>query len=212
MQCVIVDYGMGNLGSIANMLKKLGYRSSVTSDPTMIAEASGLILPGVGSFDRGMENLQSRNLIDILNQRIIDDRIPVLGICLGAQLIMSESEEGHLKGLNWISGKVKKFNFEGKGTEKKVPHMGWNEMTQSRNSDLWDKMPDPARFYFVHTYFIEPDHTEDILGTTDYGCSFASAVGRKNIWGVQFHPEKSHQYGLRLLKNFMNIVDGKRPC
>jgi glutamine amidotransferase len=208
----VVDYGMGNLGSIANMFKKLGYPIPICSDSHSIANAKGIIIPGVGSFDRGVENLKSRGLWNLLIDRVIEHKTPVLGICLGAQLLMTESEEGNLQGFGWVPGKVERFSFRDLEIVPKIPHMGWNELKQSQTSPLWNKMPNPARFYFVHSYFMSPKNNDHILGTTYYGNPFASAIGQSNIYGVQFHPEKSHLFGLRLLKNFMDIVCEPKSC
>jgi glutamine amidotransferase len=198
----IVDYKTGNLGSIQNILKKIGESSVVTSDPDIITNATKLILPGVGAFDTGMTNLIDLNLIDILNQKVLVERIPVLGICLGMQLLSKRSEEGVLPGLGWIDADTVRFNF--KDTQNfKIPHMGWNFIKQEKDSFLFKDMYDDARFYFVHSYYVSPKDPEDILCSTNYEIRFTSVIEKENIIGAQFHPEKSHKFGMKLLKNFV---------
>lgn len=204
---VIVDYGMGNLGSMQNMLKKLGYRSLVSADPSEIMSASRLILPGIGAFDQGMESLRERGLIEALNARVRIDRIPLLGICLGMQLLGHASEEGALPGLGWIGAHAVRFVTPPEATVTlKVPHMGWNIVYPVRDDVIFSGFEDDARFYFVHSYHMVCD-TEDIaIGRTRYGYDFVSVFRQQNIWGAQFHPEKSHRFGMQLLKNFMELT------
>jgi glutamine amidotransferase len=200
----IVDYKTGNLGSIQNILKRIGEESVVTSEISEIARATKLILPGVGAFDTGMRNLAELNLIDILNRKVIEEKIPVLGICLGMQLLSRGSEEGSLPGLGWIDAETLRFRFHDTN-EYKIPHMGWNFILQNKTGKLFDNMyPDP-RFYFVHSYFFKALKPEDILTSTTYEIEFTSSVERGNILGVQFHPEKSHKFGMKLLKNFVDF-------
>jgi glutamine amidotransferase len=198
---VIIDYGMGNLGSIQNMLKKAGYKAEISSNPHQIEEADKIILPGVGSFDRAMSNLDELGL-KVLLQKKASDGTPVLGICLGMQLLADSSEEGVLNGLGLIPGKVVKFNIS---PDLKVPHMGWNVVEYNPASIIFQNFKewDEARFYFIHSYHYIPQDVAHIDGKTMYGDFFASAVSRNNIFGVQFHPEKSHKFGLQLLKNFI---------
>lgn len=200
---VIVDYGMGNLGSIKNMLKKLGYASIITSDVEIIKSATRLIFPGVGSFDYGMIQIKELGLVDILTHKVLIEKIPVLGICLGMQLMTSKSEEGVLKGLGWIKGKVCKFVSK----SFKIPHMGWNTIHICKKNCLFDEMGDEKRFYFAHSYYVQCEDIEDVLTTTQYAVEFVSSFQKNNIYGVQFHPEKSHKFGMQVLKNFMEI-----PC
>jgi len=197
---VIVNYGLGNLGSIKNMLKKIGFNSLITSDLKKIEEANKLILPGVGAFDNGIENLRKFKLIPVLNKVVLEKKIPILGICLGMQLMTEKSEEGKLPGLGWIKAETNKFNFPNKNL--KIPHMGWNKVKIIKQSPLTDSLKGENRFYFVHSYYVSCKNFSDILMQTDYGFPFCSAFTSKNIYGVQFHPEKSHQYGMRLLENF----------
>jgi glutamine amidotransferase len=200
----IIDYKTGNLGSIQNILKRIGEDSVVTSDKDEIARATKLILPGVGAFDTGMRNLSGLNLIDILNKKVIEEKIPVLGICLGMQLLSKGSEEGSLPGLGWIDASTVRFEFED-STEYKIPHMGWNFIRQHKTGRLFDNMYPDSRFYFVHSYFFSANDPEDVLTSTTYEIEFTSAIERGNILGVQFHPEKSHKFGMKLLKNFVDF-------
>jgi len=196
----IVDYGMGNLGSIRNMLKRIDVASELASRPEQIAAAARLILPGVGAFDAGMQNLENLGLIPVLNERVLKGGIPVLGICLGMQLMTRASAEGVLPGLGWIAAEARRFEPGSQGL--KVPHMGWNRVRQLRTAALVEDLPDAPRFYFVHSYYVHCVQPEDALLATTYGSEFHSAFQRGNVWGVQFHPEKSHKYGMRLLQNF----------
>lgn len=199
----IIDYKTGNLGSIQNILRRIGEPSIITSDKSVISDAKKLILPGVGSFDTGMRNLLDLDLIDTINYKVLNEKVPVLGICLGMQLISLKSEEGSLHGLGWINAETKRFIFNNT-FEFKIPHMGWNYLSVKKKSPLLhDIYPDP-RFYFVHSYFFEANDSCDILSSTTYESEFTSAVEKGNILGVQFHPEKSHKYGMRLLKNFVD--------
>ncbi len=201
---VIVDYGMGNLGSIANMLKKVGAAAKISGDPAEISAAEKLILPGVGAFDHGMKNLSARGLVPLLNKRVREEKCPVLGICLGMQLLTRRSEEGTLPGLGWIAGETRRFQFADGLGRLKIPHMGWNEAKPVSGALLFGGYAECPRFYFVHSYHVCCDDPADILATTSYGYEFVSAVRHDNILGTQFHPEKSHRFGLNLLKNFVD--------
>jgi glutamine amidotransferase len=200
----IIDYKTGNLGSIQNILKRIGEESIVTSDKNVISDARKIILPGVGAFDTGMRNLAELDLIDILNKKALSEKIPVLGICLGMQLLSSGSEEGSLPGLGWISAVTRRFVFRDV-QEYKIPHMGWNFISQHKESRLLTGMYPEPRFYFVHSYYFKADDPSDILTTTTYETEFVSSVEKGKILGVQFHPEKSHKFGMRLLKNFVDF-------
>ncbi len=204
MMIVIVDYGLGNLGSIQNMIKKAGGSSVISSDPKDIEKADKLILPGVGAFDNGMSNIKKMGLIDVLNTKVLKQKTPVLGLCLGMQLFAKSSEEGKLPGLAWIDSVNLRFNFD--DTRLKVPHMGWNELELKKKSALFDGMPEEKRFYFVHSYHMACNDKADILATTNYGIDFVSAIQKGNIFGTQFHPEKSHKFGLMLFRNFIEKV------
>ena len=198
----IIDYKMGNIGSIQNMLKRISVKSVISSKIEILNNCDKLILPGVGSFDQGMKNLKNHNFIRFLNDYVIKDKKPILGICLGMQLFADNSEEGDLSGLGWIKGNVKKFNLRKYGL--KVPHMGWHNI-ECKNSKLFLNLPNEKRFYFVHSFFFECKNKENIISTTDYGINFASSINKQNIWGTQFHPEKSHICGMNLLKNYAKL-------
>lgn len=203
---VVVDYHMGNLGSIMNMLKRLGVKAILSSSAADIEKAEKLILPGVGAFDTGMNNLGDLGLVSILNHKVVQDKTPILGICLGMQLMTRRSEEGNLLGLGWIDAKTVKFKFDDiKGVKPKIPHMGWNKVDIVQKNCLFDGLCPEPRFYFVHSYHVRCNSNEDILSTTFYGYDFVSSIARANIAGVQFHPEKSHKFGVKLLTNFAHL-------
>jgi glutamine amidotransferase len=198
---VIVDYGVGNLGALSNMFDFLGYDSEISSDPQRIASANKVVLPGVGSFDHAMANLDRSGLIPALECAVIDRKVPVLGVCLGMQLLGKGSEEGSLKGLGWIAATSKKITPEA-AANLKVPHMGWSEFVAVRANPLFTHVPTDARFYFAHSFHVVCERTEDITGVVDYGGLICCAINSANIFGVQFHPEKSHRFGLAMLKAF----------
>lgn len=172
----------------------------VTTDDELIA-CSHLILPGVGAFDWAMTRLDESGLLGVLNQRVLADKIPVLGVCVGMQIMADSSEEGDLPGLGWISGKVRKFNHSSFTQRTHLPHMGWNDIIPRSGEILFDGVDDP-QFYFLHSYYFEPESQNDVIAETNYGTNFASAIRKGNVWATQFHPEKSHQWGITLLKNF----------
>jgi len=198
----IIDYGMGNVGSIQNMLKYLGFSSIVTNDPEKIRNAEKIILPGVGAFDAAMERIKGSGLRDLLDQKALCDKVPILGICLGMQLLTESSEEGFSSGLGWIAAKTYRFP---PSDDLKVPHMGWNTVTVSNRSLLTDELVEDTRFYFVHSYYVKVENEQQSILKTHYGFEFDSAVQKDNIYGVQFHPEKSHRFGKLLFKNFARI-------
>lgn len=206
MSIIIIDYGMGNVGSIANMIKKVGGTSIITSSIQDINNAEKIILPGVGAFDNGMKNIVNSGLIEVLNKKVLEDKIPILGICLGMQLMTLSSDEGVEKGLGWVKATTNKFDFT-KITEKlRIPHMGWNTVTQQKNHPLIQNMElENSRFYFVHSYFVTCNLQQDVLLTCHYGLEFVAAFQKENIMGVQFHPEKSHKFGMQLMRNFLSI-------
>lgn len=199
---VIVDYGMGNLGSICNMLKKIGASGIIASTPQDIEKADKLILPGVGAFDNGIKNLHQRGLVPVLEQKVLSRKTPILGICLGMQLFTKRSEEGRLEGLGWIEGETIRFQFDGAHAHLKVPHMGWNTVQVVQKDVLYAAGQEEWRFYFAHSYHVVCP-AEHILTRTNYGYDFVSSLRKDNISGVQFHPEKSHKFGMALLKNFV---------
>jgi len=197
----IIDYGLGNLRSVLGAIEKLGFQGSITSNPDDLAQADKLILPGVGAFGDGIGNLKARNLIDPLTEIVTRDRKPILGICLGFQLLAESSEEyGDHQGLGWIPGRVRRIDPGPEGL--RVPHVGWNDFEQSRDCILFDDIPNPALFYFVHSYYLDTDE-ETAVGTCTYSIPMTAAVQRGNVFGTQFHPEKSQQHGLTVLKNFL---------
>lgn len=198
----IIDYGLGNLGSIKNMLKKIGTEAVITSDLEVIANAPKLILPGVGAFDNGMSNLHERGLVELLNRKVVEEKTPILGICLGMQLFTNKSEEGTLPGLGWIDAETVKFATNDR--KFPVPHMGWEYVTLQKESKLWGSMYEKNKFYFVHSYFVRCNQPSDVLLTTNYAHDYDSGFEKGNIVGVQFHPEKSHKYGMQLFRNFVN--------
>lgn len=201
----IIDYGLGNLGSILNMLRRIEVPAIITSEKEVIESAKKLILPGVGSFDAGMKKIEELDLLDSLYNAVFNDKKPILGICLGFQLFAKRSEEGRLPGFGWLDCEVVRFNFTKLSEKLKVPHMGWNEIAVKKESRLIENMYENQRYYFVHSYHQIISDQNDILATTHYGYEFVSAVERDNIYGVQFHPEKSHKFGMKLLENFVNI-------
>lgn len=203
---VIVDYGMGNVGSIKNMLKKIGAQAIISADVAEIERAEKIILPGVGAFDTGMRHLHEAGLIGVLNEKTLNRRTPTLGICLGMQLLAERSEEGDLPGLGWIEGESRRFRFDDANATLKVPHMGWNTVCAVERDSLFKDLDDEARFYFVHSYYVVCRSEADVLATSRHGREFVSAVQKDNVMGTQFHPEKSHKFGMRLLKNFVEII------
>lgn len=200
----IVDYGMGNLGSIKNMFKRIGVSAVIASDLNNIAKASKLVLPGVGSFDHAMARINSNELRQILDRKALQEGVPILGICLGMQLLTKSSEEGHLPGLGLIPAKTVRFNFQKESTLK-VPHMGWNLVARSTPSPLSEDFDTEHRFYFVHSYHVQVEDEKYSILKTEHGYLFDSGIQNENIFGVQFHPEKSHRFGMKLLKNFAKL-------
>lgn len=198
----IIDYGLGNVGSIANMLTHLGIASSITGNAEDIAAAERLILPGVGAFGSGMRLLRERGLLDILKRRIGAEAVPVLGICLGLQLLCRSSEEDAVEGMGILAARSIKFKSTPGEPEIKIPHMGWNDVTFTRSSPLWPQSAEMPRFYFMHSFHLDSEQPGDVAGHTVYGYKFPSIIQRGNVCGVQFHPEKSHTFGMRILKNF----------
>lgn len=198
----IIDYEMGNIGSVYNMLKKIGVKSIITKEKSVIEDAEKLIIPGVGAFDSGMQQLGKYDLISLIKKKVNIDNAPVLGICLGAQLMLESSEEGVEPGLSLLKGSVKRFDFSKMDRNFPIPSMGWNQVYLNKKSILTDNLPPEPRFYFVHSYHFDMNDAADILMTSEYGYNFTSAFEKGNIAGVQFHPEKSHKFGMALLSNF----------
>ncbi|CAL7963045.1 Imidazole glycerol phosphate synthase subunit HisH 2 [Gammaproteobacteria bacterium] len=205
LMIVIIDYGMGNFGSILNMLKRIGVSASITSDREQIQKASKIILPGVGSFDSAMNRLLALNVICALEKKVLQEKVPILGICLGMQLLTKKSEEGDVSGLGWIDAVVKKFKPSSEYPNLKVPNMGWNIVKFARTNRLLNQQELDSRFYFVHSYYVSCCNENDVIMTSNYGGDFVAAFEHENIFGVQFHPEKSHRYGIEVFKNFVAI-------
>lgn len=198
----IVNYGMGNLGSVLNMLKKIGTPAQLAYTAEELATATKILLPGVGAFDHAMKRINESGFKDVLNSKALVEKVPVLGICLGMQLLTRGSEEGILPGFGWIAADTLRFPLQ---EGLKVPHMGWNRVFPSRLSPLTDDLPEEPRFYFVHSYRVQVDHASDSILTCHYGIDFDAAFQHDNIYGAQFHPEKSHKFGMKLLQNFASI-------
>lgn len=200
----VVDYDMGNVASVVNMLRRIGAKDAVlTHEPDVIQNAGKVIVPGVGAFDNGMKNLADAGLLDVLNEAALQRRIPVLGICLGMQLLTEASEEGMRPGLGWVKGKTVRFEFP-QGSPLKVPHIGWNYVSATRSSPLF-RADERSRFYFVHAYHVVCKDSDATIASAHYGFDFTCALNKANIYGVQFHPEKSHRFGMRLLKRFIAL-------
>lgn len=198
---VIVDYGVGNLASIQNMLKKAGVESLISAEYKDVTEASKLILPGMGAFDNCMSKLKESGLFSILEEKVFVEKTPILGICVGLQMFMNGSEEGMLPGLHWVDGKTIRFKTDKMKDSQKVPNMGWLEIQSKKTSPILNNLED-ARFYFAHSFHVEVSNPEDELMSAEYGYNFTVGIEKGNILGVQFHPEKSHRYGMNILKNF----------
>jgi glutamine amidotransferase len=201
----IIDYGLGNILAFCNVYRRLDIAASVAKNPDDIRSASKLILPGVGAFDHAMQLLDRSGMRGALDEVVLSKRVPVLGICVGMQILAASSEEGSLPGLGWVDGEVKKFDVGSANGKLPLPHMGWNDVSPSPNSGLFKGLENDARFYFLHSYYFQCARSDDVLAQTDYGGRFSSAIHSKNIYGVQFHPEKSHHFGTQLLRNFAEL-------
>ena len=201
---VIVNYGMGNLNSVRKMIDRMKGSAIISAEPEDIANCQKIILPGVGHFGKAMENLKKLNLTDALHEAVLGEKKPVLGICLGMQLMAKSSEEGDSEGLGWFDAEVKKFSISDT-IKYKVPHIGWNRINIKDNCALMSDISDLSEFYFSHSYHLITDQRSDVVNETKYGYTFASAIAKDNMFGVQYHPEKSHDAGAQLLKNFIEI-------
>ncbi|MFC1749419.1 imidazole glycerol phosphate synthase subunit HisH [Pseudomonadota bacterium] len=198
----IVGYGVGNVGSIVNMLKRIGHSSYVATSPDELEGAKKVILPGVGSFDSGMNKLISGGWKEILDQKALQEKVPILGVCLGMQLFTKGSDEGDAPGFGWVDAETKAFDKSLMATGERVPHMGWNVVESEKESPLFDGLTDEQRFYFVHSYHVVCNNPADTLTTTCHGYKFTSSFEHNNIIGVQFHPEKSHKFGMEFFRRF----------
>jgi glutamine amidotransferase len=201
---VIINYGLGNLASVLNMVRKVGGNGKISSDRNELLHASKLILPGVGSFDYGVNHLHSQGFFSII-QEMASKGIPILGICLGMQLLGNRSEEGRLDALGLIDAEFRRFSFENNSQKLQIPHVGWNYVSVVKENLLIPNSGSEQRFYFTHSYHAVCAKEADVLATTTYGYTFTSAYSRDNIFGVQFHPEKSHRFGMALIKNFLKL-------
>ena len=201
---IIADYGMGNLGSVLNMFKKVGAYAKISSDLQEIRDASKILLPGVGSFDSAMQRINDTGMKEVLDHKALIDQIPILGICLGMQLLTNGSEEGNLPGFGWIDADT--FDFRSRiSPQLKVPHMGWNVTRVVGETSLTEDYSGELRFYFVHSFFVKVRDEQNSMMKTNYGIEYDSAIVRNNIFGAQFHPEKSHKFGMKLFENFARI-------
>ena len=201
----IVNYGLGNIHAIANIYKRLNIAVSIASTPDELRAAKRIILPGVGAFDWAMTRLNESGMRNVLEELVVSKGKPILGICVGMQMMAHKSDEGVLKGLGWIDGEVKKFDISAFKQRTHLPHMGWNNVIPTKSSRLFLNLDNDPLFYFLHSYYFVCSKEEDVLAVTEYGENFASTVNSDNVFGVQFHPEKSHQWGIQLLKNFGEI-------
>jgi glutamine amidotransferase len=201
----IINYGSGNIHAIATIYKNLNIDFKIIETPQDLETADKLILPGVGSFDETMRHMMNSGMKEKLDHLVLNEKKPILGICVGMQILAISSEEGKLPGLGWINGHVKKFDARSFQIKPYLPHMGWNEIVPAKSSPIFEGIDNETGFYFVHSYYFECAEKEDILATTEYGSMFTSAVTKGNIFGTQFHPEKSHSNGMRLLENFAKL-------
>ncbi len=201
---VIVNYGMGNLNSVKRVMDRLKVDAIISSKPEDIIDAQKIILPGVGHFGKAISNLKELNLLEALNEFALVKKKPILGICLGMELMAKKSEEGNAEGLGWFDAEIIKFSVSDK-IKYKIPHMGWNQINIKKECPLMSDIPESSEFYFVHSYHLKTYNESDILNETDYDYTFASALAKDNIFGVQYHPEKSHDAGAKLLKNFIEL-------
>lgn len=201
----IIDYGLGNIKAFANVYKSLGVPFVLAAKAGDLDRATKIILPGVGAFDQAVDLLRDSGMKERLDEIVIKEKVPVLGICVGMQMLASSSEEGELHGLGWINGTVKKIDSSSLTTRTRLPHMGWNSVEAVRQSRLFEGIDMGTRFYFLHSYYFHCHNSEDVVALTEYGGRFPSAVNSANVYGVQFHPEKSHRGGVRLLQNFASL-------
>lgn len=201
----IIDYGLGNIGAFLNMYKRMNVPAKAVRTADELADATRIVLPGVGAFDHAMELLEASGMRPQLEEKVVGDKVPVVGICVGMQILADTSEEGQGRGLGWVPGTVRHFRSMPTPDNLPLPHMGWNDVTPVNDAGLFKGLEHDARFYFLHSFYYEPADPADSVAIATYGSSFACAVRRDNVWGVQFHPEKSHHFGAMLLKNFAEL-------
>lgn len=201
----IVDYGLGNILAFKNIYKKLNIDCRVASSKDDLKDSKGIILPGVGSFDWAMTKLNNSGMREMLDNLVIHKKVPVIGICVGMQIMAKKSEEGNMDGLGWIDAEIKKFDQPQNNEKLQLPHMGWNDIRCQKKNVLLDGLENNAKFYFLHSYYFKESSQDQVLTVTNYGKSFTSCAFKDNIYAVQFHPEKSHEWGEKLLKNFAEI-------
>jgi len=201
----IVDYGLGNIQAFLNVFKRLNIAARRVTDAGELAGATKIVLPGVGAFDHAMQRLCESGMRETLDKLVLDEKVPVLGVCVGMQILARSSDEGELEGLGWIDGHVKLLDADTDGERVRLPHMGWNDVRPAASSGIFSKLGDEPRFYFLHSYYFECTDEADVMARSNYGSEFCSAVSRGNVYGVQFHPEKSHEFGTRLLQNFAEL-------
>jgi glutamine amidotransferase len=201
----LIDYGVGNIYAFQNVFKRLDIPTKIAKSSQDLTNAEKLILPGVGSFDYAMRQLNASGMRKKLDELVLEKRVPVIGICVGMQMMGNRSDEGKLDGLKWIDSDILKFDENLIQQRTKLPHMGWNNVTPVKNHPLFIGLEKEAIFYFLHSFYFKCNNPADSIATSDYGLSFSSAVNKDNIYGIQFHPEKSHQYGEKLLHNFAKL-------
>lgn len=201
----IIDYGVGNIKAFYNIFKKLSVEVKIAQKPEDLFGSSKLILPGVGHFDYAMKRFSESGMLNIVDDMVLNKNLPILGICVGMQMLAKSSEEGKMPGLGWIDATVKKIDVDLLAQSTRLPHMGWNDVIVKNKNLLLSNLDSNSRFYFLHSYFFEPKFENDSIAYSNYGKNFTCVVNHKNIYGVQFHPEKSHHFGIQLLQNFANI-------
>ncbi len=201
----IIDYGLGNIGAFLNMYKRMNVPAKAVRTADELADATRIVLPGVGAIDHAMELLDASGMRPLLEEKVTGDKVPVVGICVGMQILADTSEEGQGRGLGWVPGTVRHFRSMPTPDDLPLPHMGWNDVALANDGGLFKGLEQDARFYFLHSFYYEPADAADSAATATYGAPFACAVRRDNVWGVQFHPEKSHHFGAMLLKNFAEL-------
>jgi glutamine amidotransferase len=201
----IIDYGIGNIKAFTNIYKELKLPSISVTKPQQLKTSSRLILPGVGTFDQAMDRLNKSGMRDDIEELVFEHNVPILGVCVGMQIMADSGEEGHLAGLGWINGSVKKINVSRESSSNPLPHMGWNNVKSTPDDQLFKSLNQNSQFYFLHSYYFDCKLSDNVMATATYGETFTCAIKSSNIFGVQFHPEKSHQNGITLLKNFSNL-------